>query len=306
MKKEKIKSSVCPNCNELLKNEDNYCPHCGQENHTHKLPVKHYLIDFLESTIHFDTKFFYTLKHLFIKPGTITKEYNENKRARYVPPIRFYIFTSFIFFFLLSVLPKSGSLNINFTIDATNKKNVELSKYDLKKLGEEKELTQEKIDTFLNTHGESLNWFNRVKVNFLANYYSGKITIEEVKHKMVKNISTLLFTLLPVFALYLKFFELKSRKFYTEHLVFSFHFHTTLFILLILFKIISTIGFFIPLLIGFFTGSIFYLLFSLKKVYEQNWIKTIIKTILLSSLYSFTIAIGVFITAVLTIYMNLN
>jgi Protein of unknown function (DUF3667) len=62
------------------------------------------LYEFVESITHFDTKVFTTMKEMASKPGLIVKNYNNNKRARYVPPARIYIFMSFIFFFLLSVL----------------------------------------------------------------------------------------------------------------------------------------------------------------------------------------------------------
>jgi hypothetical protein len=58
----------------------------------------------VENLTHFDTKQWSTLKLIFTKPGQLTKDFVEGKRARYVHPIRFYVFTSVIFFALLSVV----------------------------------------------------------------------------------------------------------------------------------------------------------------------------------------------------------
>ncbi|WP_266367852.1 DUF3667 domain-containing protein [Tellurirhabdus rosea] len=96
------KLSVCPNCNTALNPEDNFCPTCGQENHDLKLPLSHLLYEFVESITHFDNKLWNTLKAVFTRPGRMTSEFLEGKRARYVPPARLYVFVSVIFFFLIT------------------------------------------------------------------------------------------------------------------------------------------------------------------------------------------------------------
>lgn len=98
------KSDACLNCNTPLRPEDNYCPNCGQKNTTHLIPVRHILLETFEDFFHFDTKLWNTIKTTFSRPGKITVEYLEGKRARYVPPVKFYIFISFIFFLLLGKL----------------------------------------------------------------------------------------------------------------------------------------------------------------------------------------------------------
>jgi len=44
------------------------------------------------------------MKASFTRPGKITLDYLEGKRASYVPPVKFYVFVSFIFFLLLGKL----------------------------------------------------------------------------------------------------------------------------------------------------------------------------------------------------------
>lgn len=100
--KKRRKMSVCPNCEHILKPEDNFCPSCGQENHDLKIPLGHLIYEFIESIFHFDIKVWETLRVFFTQPGKISKNFNEGKRARYVPPARLYVFISVIFFFLLN------------------------------------------------------------------------------------------------------------------------------------------------------------------------------------------------------------
>jgi len=122
MSKNRRKSDTCLNCNFALRPEDNYCPNCGQENNTNKIPVTHLVGEVFEDFFHFDTKLWNTIKASFTKPGKITIEYLEGKRARYVPPVKFYVFVSFIFFLLL------GKIS-DHAIDAGNK-NFKKGKHD--------------------------------------------------------------------------------------------------------------------------------------------------------------------------------
>lgn len=100
--KHRRKTEICPNCQTILRPEDNFCPSCGQENHDLKVPIGHLVYEFVESITHFDTKLWNTVKAIFTKPGKITKDFIEGRRARHVHPVRFYIFMSFVFFLLLT------------------------------------------------------------------------------------------------------------------------------------------------------------------------------------------------------------
>jgi hypothetical protein len=75
-----------------------YCHVCGQENVVTKESfwslAKHFAFDIL----HFDGKFFHTLKYLFVRPGMVAKEYCLGKRSSFLHPIRMYLFTSAVFF----------------------------------------------------------------------------------------------------------------------------------------------------------------------------------------------------------------
>ncbi|HCT30776.1 MAG TPA: hypothetical protein DIW31_08580 [Bacteroidales bacterium] len=104
MAKVRRKSDTCLNCRFSLRPEDNYCPNCGQENNTNKIPVRHLIFEVLEDFFHFDAKIWNTIKASFSKPGRITIDYLEGRRARYIPPVKFYVFVSFIFFLLLGKL----------------------------------------------------------------------------------------------------------------------------------------------------------------------------------------------------------
>jgi Protein of unknown function (DUF3667) len=96
--KKRRKVEICHNCHTILSLENNFCPHCGQENHDLKVPISHLAFEVFEGFTHFDTKFYNTMRAIFLSPGKITKDFLEGRRGRYVPPVRLYFLISFVFF----------------------------------------------------------------------------------------------------------------------------------------------------------------------------------------------------------------
>jgi hypothetical protein len=88
----------CLNCNAIV--QGRYCHICGQENVEPKETVWHLINHFFQDITHFDGKFFSSLKLLIFRPGFLSREYLLGRRASYLNPIRFYVFTSAIFFLI--------------------------------------------------------------------------------------------------------------------------------------------------------------------------------------------------------------
>jgi hypothetical protein len=111
---------ICLNCGTPL--EGRFCHICGQENTEPKESVWGLLTHYVYDIIHFDGKFFSTLKTLIAKPGFLPKEYMQGRRASYLNPIRMYVFTS-AFFFLLFFAFFYSQQEINITGKNRDKKN---------------------------------------------------------------------------------------------------------------------------------------------------------------------------------------
>ncbi|MHA4846571.1 DUF3667 domain-containing protein [Flavitalea antarctica] len=88
----------CLNCGETVLGR--YCHICGQENIVPKESIWGLVSHFFQDITHFDGKFFSTGKLLFTKPGFLPKEYLSGRRARYLHPIRMYVFSSAVFFLI--------------------------------------------------------------------------------------------------------------------------------------------------------------------------------------------------------------
>lgn len=93
------KENNCLNCGNEVNGK--FCSECGQLNREPHMGLNDLFHDLLHSILHFDGKFFNTIKFLITKPGYLTKEYILGRRARYLPPVQMYLFTSAVFFFLL-------------------------------------------------------------------------------------------------------------------------------------------------------------------------------------------------------------
>ncbi|MGK7394021.1 MAG: DUF3667 domain-containing protein [Candidatus Cyclobacteriaceae bacterium M3_2C_046] len=98
------KLNRCLNCNYTLDEIYNYCPNCGQENNDVNITLKGLLGDFFHNYFSFDSKLFRSFKPFLVKPGWLTHQFNEGKRASYVNPIRLYLIISFFYFFMLSLI----------------------------------------------------------------------------------------------------------------------------------------------------------------------------------------------------------
>ena len=99
MKKHYRQENDCLNCGTLL--EGKYCHNCGQENLELKESFGHMMNHAISDYFHFDHQFFHTLKPLLFKPGFLTNEYMNGRRAQYLHPVKMYIFISIVYFLLL-------------------------------------------------------------------------------------------------------------------------------------------------------------------------------------------------------------
>lgn len=98
---EKLRTNkTCLNCGHHV--EERFCPHCGQENTEPRKPFHYLFTHFFEDLTHYDGQFWGTIKNLLFKPGKLTNIYLEGKRQVYVPPVKLYIFISFVTFLVIA------------------------------------------------------------------------------------------------------------------------------------------------------------------------------------------------------------
>lgn len=110
-----------------------------------------------------------------------------------------------------------------------------------------------------------------------------------------------IFFFLPVFTIFIYVVYIRKKITYTDHLIFSFHNQSLLFILLILSWLIDTA-------LGWSTSGLFLLLFgiylfqSMRKFYGQGFFKTSIKYLFLNSVFTFLAILTVLLLGIGSIF----
>lgn len=298
--KKRRKLEYCFNCGASLAEEINYCPSCGQENHDKTVSFRELYNDFISDFLSFDSKFFRTIVPLLFRPGFLTNDFNSGKRIKYVPPLRLYLIISFIYFFVLSfdnfneMSFSQGSNNISIT---TNDQKQEFDNFEqIKEQAGDSIVNSLKMQLDTIPEGNYFDRFWRLQTIKLIEKGSTKSIMEQ----FVKSISIMMFFLMPVLALWLKLFYRKQKRFYVEHLMFSFHLHSFYFLIatvLLLFSLlIYDVG---DYDIGGFV-VLGYAFFALKNVYGNSIIKTIIKWLLLLFCYG---ALTFFVFLLVTVFV---
>jgi hypothetical protein len=132
---------------------------------------------------------------------------------------------------------------------------------------------------------------------------SGELTISDIWDAIEHRIPTLLFLGVPLFALLLKLLYLRSGKFYVEHLIFSLHLHTWLFLVFMLgngyLKLASLGAGWIETMAAWALTlwALWYVFRSFRVVYGQSRPKTAVKIALLGMVHFFVL-LGLAITLV--------
>jgi hypothetical protein len=294
-------SDQCSNCGYVFAGVRNYCPRCGQKNKRLTAPLKYLLEEILESTLHFDSKSFRTVSSLLVKPGHLSVEFNSGRRANYVAPIRIYVFISFVFFLLLGLLngrsggdaeegqagPKRGPV-ISFTIKQINSRDLA-------------GLSLDQVDALMAKKGVPATRGYKFVFHQMHKIANNGASAAEFSHLLIKNISYMMFILMPVFGAWIYLFHRRKQKYFIESLVTSVHFHSYLFLILTVLVIIGAlIKMELPILAMPIIGTI-YLFLMFRKVFQQSVFLTLVKMLGIGLLYLASFAFLIMCTALVSL-----
>ncbi len=105
---------ACLNCGTPL--IGSHCHACGQAAHVHKT-LGAFFHDLLHGVFHFEGKIWRTLPMLVIRPGKLTREYIDGRRASYVSPIALFLFCVFLLFTAFNTLGGDFAANLDVSVD---------------------------------------------------------------------------------------------------------------------------------------------------------------------------------------------
>jgi hypothetical protein len=91
-----------------------FCHVCGQRDLEFHRSFHHLLHEAVETLLHIDLSVGRGCFDLLFRPGRMTREFNEGRRARHVPPLRFYLVISLLFFLMFSLHSVRLDLRITF------------------------------------------------------------------------------------------------------------------------------------------------------------------------------------------------
>lgn len=273
MSKEKLRTETnCLNCNQKV--EHRFCPHCGQENTEIRITFYHLFTHFFQALTHYDNSFWRTIIYLLFKPAAVSKAYTSGKRKSFLAPMRLYIFTSFVTFFLISLFPAENAkiivTNVKSKVEEVvpsldslkiDEKGVDgLTKIGLiskekndtikKILKDSKDLNPEKITKFGYKDIKQLDWIQKHSAEkeklgeteywFLKKWLAVREenTNNEIADKFGKsfilNLPKVLFIYMPVFAFFLWLFHDKKRWYFYDHGIFTLHLFSFLLLMILL------------------------------------------------------------------------
>jgi len=280
----------CANCGRSF--DGRFCPDCGQELQDIRRPIGELVREFFGDFLAFDARIWRTLVPLVTRPGGLTRDTIEGRRARYVPPFRLYVFASFAYFGVMALT--GGGL---FAPRITSSESGTVISFG-----------GAPIRTGLTTGaapegetGPAVSDGSGLATRLDERAAAAARDREAFSRALIGSFSYGHFLLMPIFALLLKAFF--RRRLYVEHLIFSLHFHAFFLLPGALLVVASVL---LPGLGGevaqravvsawslILTG---YLFVALRRVYRESRIRTALKLVALGLAYG--IIAGVVILAV--------
>lgn len=282
---------VCQNCDTSFKG--NYCPECGQQLREFQKPFRFLIVDLAGNIFSFDTRLWRSIKSLILKPGLYTLEYINGHRMRFVPPLRLYVFISFMFFLLLSTY-------VNREIDISDETKISITA-DLDKKMEENEDTNNRNAITLGGDTPDLSQKDLSEI-------AKSVTADPSRYmnSFLTFVSWSLFLLMPVYAFLLWLFFMKSQPYCFSHLVFAVNQHAIVFLLsglIISVKLLFPERENQPENLALWLIPI-YMYIGEKQLYQKGWVSTFFRWLSISFLY--LIVLLIVISLLFALWFKLN
>jgi hypothetical protein len=325
----------CANCGTALNGP--FCSNCGQKASDLHRPIWWIIGEFLDAVFGYDSRTFRTIWLLFAEPGEFTRRYIDGKRASMLPPFRLFVIATLLFFITLQVTDialvafkvrevSNATLPAEATraIEATGGSKVSVSKpfttidmelfvpassiHPVKLTSEQKrEVITETGAIQIDMKGadaEELGWLKWIeaKSRRVTKGYE-TVLADPMRLNAPLNLwlPRLMLVLVPVFALLLAVMHWKPRVFLSEHLVFSVHVHTVVFVALALSALAVAIVGGSGFLWAVWLILLVYLWMAMYRVYGRSWWLTSIKFTALIAVYSIVLTMGLGIIFILAL-----
>ena len=322
----------CPNCG--LPRNGAFCSHCGQSDRVYARGLGPVLWELVREAFEVDSRLLRTVGLLFLKPGALAAEFSRNRRARYMTPVRVYLFASVLLGIMLS-LTTLWSLEVPAEYQEELDEVVaqipldSLPRPDEGEIAAFKALLESeqagKLDDILARPEGS---FTALIAGILVSGADDSIPVPgnegagsqgllgrmfthsfvDLLHdpaafssRFLGNVPVAMFLLLPFYALLLAGCYRRKRRFFVEHLVFGMHVQAFTFVVLGALLLLPATGWTGWLRLALALWAIVYALVAMKRYYGGGWRATLFKGALVGGLYGCVlipcVALGLFLAA---------
>jgi hypothetical protein len=267
----------CPNCEAPLPEpRPAFCPACGQETRIAPPTLREFAQQFGGAYFSTEGALWRTLKLLLTKPGELTVQYLAGRRKHYVLPLRLYLSISVV---LLVLLQLFGQVTVVDGLDrpelaAAERGALPNAVLDLqgRKMG-----LRQGVFVCEGLPGWLCTLVHERAAPDTRTYLQ---RLRKANERVVQNLGTAMFVLLPLFAACLRLLHLRRGMAYTEHLVFALHLHAFWFVVLAVMQWLER-----PLVWAGPVVMVAYTLMAGRRVYGGGWLPRLLRGGALAAMY---------------------
>lgn len=246
-------TEMCLNCGTTLAGQ--YCGNCGQRAHSRLISIWELLRDAFGDLLELDSRLWRTLIPLAVRPGKLTRDYLEGRRARFMPPFRTYLVFSIVFFLIAFFDPQE---EFSLLFGSPEKSAAQEESADVEDNDPPASDPTNAVDDADDGQGgfniqiaegeaKTIDQCNDIAGEDWPPWLTERLTPERMivacenvaaddgeafGGKLLDNVPAALIALLPLIALVLKMLYPLSKRYYVEHVLFVVHFHAFIFLIL--------------------------------------------------------------------------
>ena len=294
----------CDNCGASV--AGSYCGNCGQRLEPPLHTLGHFLRVALEDVTHADSRLWRTLVALLFKPGFLTREFLDGKRARYLPPVRLYLVISVAFFVWLATYakppPDAGHMTPQqraAVAEARQAAEQARQVTGAPAVPAPKESFQGTSLAGDTEHCNKMSYqgpWREALVNGCkqAARDQGRSLIESFMH----NLPRAMFVFLPLLAAVMMLLYWHPRHYYVEHLLFYVHNHAFVFLMILIAGVVGTLLPSVATAVGWLTTLYiaWYVYRATRVMYRQGRLRTFGKLAVLGIVYLLAASVMLAIT----------